>query len=106
MPVKIAGTFPRALPFHRLRARSFWDKSNSMNTITLKAHFDGKRICLDEPYELQPNSKLIVAVVSGDSLEDERQAWLAASQAGFARAYDDNEPDYSHAVLRETPPRQ
>jgi hypothetical protein len=74
-----------------------------MSTITLKAHFDGKQICLDEPYELQTNSKLIVAVVSGDSLEDERQAWLAASQAGFARAYGDDEPDYSNAVLRETP---
>ncbi len=31
------------------------------------------------------------------------QAWLAASQAGFARAYGDDEPDYSGAVLRETP---
>ncbi len=77
-----------------------------MSAITLKAHFDGKQICLDEPYELQQDSKLIVAVVSGDSLEDERQAWLAASQAGFARAYGDDEPDYSNAVLRETPPRQ
>lgn len=76
-----------------------------MSTITLKAHFDGKQICLDQPYELQPDSKLIVAVVSGDSLEDERQAWLAASQAGFVRAYGDDEPDYSNAVLRKTPPR-
>lgn len=75
-----------------------------MSAITLKAHFDGKQICLDEPYELQPDTKLIVAVVSGDSLEDERQAWLAASQAGLARAYGDDEPDYSRAVLRETPP--
>jgi hypothetical protein len=77
-----------------------------MSTITLKAHFDGKQICLDEPYELQRDSKLIVAVVSGDTLEDERQAWLAASQAGFARAYGDEEPDYSNVVLRETPPRK
>ncbi len=77
-----------------------------MSTITLKAHFDGKQICLDEPYELQRDSKLVVAVVSGDSLEDERQAWLAASQAGLSRAYDEDEPDYSHAVLRETPPRK
>jgi hypothetical protein len=77
-----------------------------MSTITLKAHFDGKQICLDEPYELQRDSKLVVAVVSGDSLEDERQAWLAASQAGFARAYGENEPDYSNAVLRETLPHK
>jgi len=72
-----------------------------MSAITLKAHYDGKHICLDEPYALQPDSKLIVMVESGDSLAAERLAWLAASQAGFARAY---EPDYSNAVLRETPP--
>jgi hypothetical protein len=77
-----------------------------MGTITLRARFDGKPICLDEPYEFQPDSKLIVAVMSGDSLEDERQAWLAASQAGLTRAYGDDEPDYSNAVLRETPTRQ
>jgi hypothetical protein len=77
-----------------------------MSAITLKAHYDGKQICLDEPFELQPNSKLIVTVVSGDSLEDERQAWLPASQAGLARAYGEDEPDYSHAALRETPPNK
>ena len=77
-----------------------------MNAVTLKAHFDGKQICLDEPCELQPDAKIIVAVVAGDSMEEERQAWLAASQAGFARAYGDDEPDYSRAVLRETPPRK
>ena len=75
-----------------------------MSAITLKAHYDGKRICLDEPYKLQRDSKLIVTVVSGDSLEDERQPWLAASQAGLARAYGEDEPDYFHAALRETPP--
>jgi hypothetical protein len=77
-----------------------------MSAITLKAHFDGKQICLDEPYDLQPNSKLIVTVVPADSLEEEREAWLAASQAGLARAYGDDEPDYSNVVLRETPPQQ
>jgi hypothetical protein len=89
-----------------LPGRVFWDKGIAMSTITLKAHFDGKQICLDEPYELQPDSKLIVAVLSGDSLEDERQAWLAASQEGFARAYGNDEPDYSEVALRETPPRK
>jgi hypothetical protein len=72
-----------------------------VSAITLKAHFDGKQICLDEPYELQRGSKLIVAVIAEDSLEDEHRAWLAASQEGFARAYGDNEPDYSKVKLRE-----
>jgi hypothetical protein len=75
-----------------------------VSAITLKAHFDGKQICLDEPYALQPDSKLIVTVLPGDSLTEERLAWLAVSQAGLARAYGDDEPDYSDAALRETPP--
>jgi hypothetical protein len=74
-----------------------------MSAITLKAHFDGKQICLDEPYDLQPNSKLIVTVVSSDSFNEEREAWLAASQAGLARAYGDDEPDYSDYVGKPPP---
>ena len=77
-----------------------------MGVITLKAHYDGKQVCLDEPYELPTNSKLMVTILPGDSLEDERQAWVAVSQAAFVRAYGDDEPDYSNVVLRETPPRK
>ncbi len=76
-----------------------------MNAVTLKAHFDGKQICLDEPFSLKPNMRLLVTVIPGATEEDERMAWLSASQANFARAYGENEPDYSDAVLREEPPR-
>ena len=75
-----------------------------MSTVTLKAHYDGKQILLDEPYPLVANTRLIVTVVTGESWEAERQAWLALSQAGLARAYGEGEPDYTGAVLRETPP--
>ena len=77
-----------------------------MNAVMLKAHYDGKQICLDEPFPLKPNAQLIVTVVPTDSLEEERQGWLAASQAYLARAYGDDEPDYSNAVILERPPRQ
>ena len=77
-----------------------------MNAVTLKAHYDGHQVCLDEPCELPPNTKLLVTVVPGETAEAERQAWLAASQAWLARAYGDDEPDYSHAVIREEPPRE
>ncbi len=76
----------------------------AMNAITLKAHFDGKNICLDDPYPLAPNTRLYVTVVPGDSEDDERRAWLAASQGRIAGAYSKDEPDYSDAVLREKPP--
>lgn len=76
-----------------------------MNTVTLKAHYDGEHIRLDEPFSLAPNTQLLVTVIPDESAEAERLAWLAASQAGLARAYGDDEPDYSKAVLREEPPR-
>jgi len=34
-----------------------------MPVITLPAHYDGERICLDEEFEMEPNSKLIVTVL-------------------------------------------
>lgn len=79
-----------------------------MSVVTLKAHYDGKHICLDEPFNLPANVKLMVTVYAEleESPEAERQAWLAASQAWLAGAYADDEPDYSDAALRETPPRE
>ncbi len=35
-----------------------------MPLITLPAHFDGNKICLDESYALQPNIRLVVVVLS------------------------------------------
>ena len=75
-----------------------------MSSVTLKAHFDGKMICLDDPYPLEPNARLLVTVVVGDSDTAERQAWLAASQASLGLSYGPDEPDYSDSVLREKPP--
>ncbi|MBI3849800.1 MAG: hypothetical protein HY298_05860 [Verrucomicrobia bacterium] len=76
-----------------------------MSAITLKAHFDGKQICLDEPYELQRDSKLMVTVLpeSEETFDEERAAWLAFSQQSLARAYGENEPDYSHCIGKMPP---
>jgi hypothetical protein len=74
-----------------------------MSAITLKAHFDGKQVCLDDPYPLEPNTRLLVTVIPDASVESERRAWLAASQAALARAYGNDEPDYSDAVILERP---
>ena len=77
-----------------------------MNAVTLKAHYDGQQIRLDEPFPLKPNTRLLVTVVPDETAEAERQAWLAASQESLARAYSDAEPDYSDAVIREEPPHE
>jgi hypothetical protein len=35
----------------------------TMNTISMPAHFNGECILLDEPFELEPNTKLIVPIL-------------------------------------------
>ena len=58
---------------------------------TIAAHFDGKQILLDEPVELEPNTKLLVTVLPKDA---EHEAWLNLSAGGLRDAYADEEEDY------------
>ena len=72
-----------------------------MPALTLKAHFDGERIQLDEPFELPLNASLMVTVLAPVN-GAESTAWAQASAAGLARAYTDNEPEYSIADVKES----
>jgi len=73
-----------------------------MPSVILKAHYDGEHIVLDEPFELSPNAPLTVIVLSTAALEpdSERAEWAALSAESLARAYGDDEPDYTLADLR------
>ena len=64
-----------------------------MPSITLKAHYDGQSILLDEPYELPPNAQLLVTVVAPASDADRGQ-WASLGSEVLARAYGDSEPEY------------
>ena len=77
-----------------------------MSVVTLKAHFDGKQIQLDEPYEIPPDAKVTVTGYSGEeeSLDEWRSAWFALSHKGLARAYGDDEPNYSDYIGKPPPP--
>jgi hypothetical protein len=67
-----------------------------MPAITLKAHFNGKQIVLDEPFDLPPDSSLMVTVLpKGEFVENGQWHGLAAH--ALARAYGDDEPDYTAA---------
>jgi CelD/BcsL family acetyltransferase involved in cellulose biosynthesis len=70
-----------------------------MPNITLNAHFDGKSIVLDEPFELPGNARLLVTVVS-TPMDADRAQWTDLAQSGLALAYGDNEPEYSLADVR------
>ena len=74
-----------------------------MNTINLKAHFDGNKILLDEPLNLEPDTKLIITVLPKHTNE-EREEWMLLSKKNLERAYDKNEPEYSTNLIRETNP--
>ena len=75
-----------------------------MPTTALLAHYDGEQIRLDEPFDLEPNTRLIVTVLPREMAEDARQDWLLLSAQGLGAAYGDNEPEYTADLVREANP--
>lgn len=73
-----------------------------METKTLRAHFDGNRILLDEPFELEPNVELIITVLPKRS-DEESEDWAQLSLKSLSQAYGD-EPEYSLDLIRESNP--
>ncbi len=78
--------------------------------ITLPAHFDGKSIILDAPFELHPKDKLLVTVLSegsfrkSESDSDERKEWADSSLSQLNKAYSEDEPEYSVSMIKEPNP--
>lgn len=68
-----------------------------MEMIGLRAHFDGKEIVLDDPYQLKPNIPLLVLVLPNQ----ENVEWFSLSRQGLAMAYDEYEPEYSTNLIKE-----
>lgn len=75
-----------------------------MNAITLPAHFDGSQIQLDQPFEMESDTKLMVTILPKQQQDAERQDWRFLSQQGLQGAYGEDEPDYSLALLKEVNP--
>lgn len=73
-----------------------------MPSVTLEAHFNGSEIVLDEPFELEPNAKLLVTVLPEEG--EERDEWLRFSASNLNAAYGDDEPEYTLADLKEINP--
>jgi hypothetical protein len=70
-----------------------------MPSVTLKAHFDGRSILLDEPYQIPPNARLLVTLVEPGQ-DDEHALWGGLSLSGLAGAYSEGEPDYGPADVK------
>ncbi len=71
-----------------------------MSVMTVKAHFDGEKVCLDEPIDLPPNTRVLVTTPQRDKNDPFREEWFAFAKAAFARGYGDDEPDYSDRIGR------
>lgn len=72
-----------------------------MDPVSIPAHFDGERILLDEPVELEPDAQLIVTVLPKD---DERDSWLRLSAARLKDAYDGERDEYGLDSIKELNP--
>ena len=70
-----------------------------MPAITLNAHYDGQHILLDEPFDLQPSTRLMVTVLPALT-DSDYAAWANLSGASLAKAYGDQEPEYFADDLR------
>ena len=73
-----------------------------MQTNPIRAHFDGEHILLDEPFEMEPNTKLLVTVLP--ETDDDRDCWLRLSFQQLEAAYGDDEPEYTLSSVREMNP--
>lgn len=71
-------------------------------SLSIPAHFDGERILLDEPVELEPNTKLIVTVLPAPN--GDRDAWLRLSAKRLEDAFGDDEVEYSLDLIKEANP--
>ena len=72
-----------------------------MHSRTVRAHFDGEHIRLDEPYTLEPDMQLLVIVLPKQFDESEHEDWIRLSQKTLENAYDENEPEYSLDAIKE-----
>ena len=71
-----------------------------MPLVTLRAHFDGEHIILDEPFALTPDMELIITVLSQQAPDEDRDAWLRLSSQRLEAAYGENEPEYSTDLIK------
>lgn len=73
-----------------------------MATVNLRAHFDGEQILLDEPFQLQPNARLIVTVLH--NVDEEHEDWGRLALENLARAYGLDEPEYPLELIQQANP--
>lgn len=73
-----------------------------MNPASVPAHFDGERILLDEPVELEPDTRLMVTILPNSGRG--RNSWLRLSAARLSEAYDGDGDEYALDSIKDLNP--
>ena len=71
---------------------------------TIRAHFDGEQVCLDESCQLEPDAQLLVVVLPKQSSDHEHEDWLLLSRQALENACGEDEPEYSLDAIKEPNP--
>ncbi len=74
-----------------------------MPSVTLRAHFNGTQVVLDEPFSFEPETRLLITVLPNHD-DTERDEWLNFSASSLNAAYGDDEPEYTLDDLIEINP--
>lgn len=69
-----------------------------MPLLSIPAHYDGVRVCLEEEVPLRPNARLIVTVL--EDSDAERDDFLRLAASALAAACADDEVEYGLADLK------
>jgi len=72
--------------------------------ITIRAHFDGEHIRVDEPCQLEPDAQLLIIILPKQPEESPQEDWTRLSLQALENAYGDQEPEYSLDALKEPNP--
>lgn len=76
--------------------------------MTIRAHFDGRQVQLDEPVALQPDTELLVTVLPREQEADfdtERREWNEFALTSFARLYEDEPDVYTSDMIKIPNPK-
>ncbi len=76
----------------------------SKSLKTIRAHYDGEQIRLDEPCQLPPDTQLLVVVVPSPPPDGGSEDWTLLSLQGLEAAYGEQEPEYSLDAIKEPNP--
>ena len=75
-----------------------------IHTITVRGHYDGKQIQVDEPINLAPGTPLIITVLPLQAGMQDSEFWSLLAQDSLERGYGNDEPEYNVAMIREPNP--